>query len=119
MMCVRRKTPLKPPFGPFVKKGGVFKTPHAIGFLRTPPPLHLTPLFIHHILQRSTIAVLSRRLPLENTPLAPLTPLIPQGRGLVRHGMKSVHCGPCAACQLHALKPATTFLYTPEHVQKA
>ena len=39
MMCVRRKTPLKPPLGPFLKKGGGFKTPHGIGFLRNPPPL--------------------------------------------------------------------------------
>ena len=38
MMCVRRKTPLKPPLGPFLKKGGGFKTPHGIGFLRNPPP---------------------------------------------------------------------------------
>ena len=37
-MCVRRKAPLKPPLGPFLKKGGGFKTPHGIGFLRTPPP---------------------------------------------------------------------------------
>ena len=38
MMCLRRKTPLKPPLRPFLKKGGGFKTPHAIGFLRTPTP---------------------------------------------------------------------------------
>ena len=38
MMCLRRKTPLKPPQTIFKKRGGGFKTPHAIGFLRTPPP---------------------------------------------------------------------------------
>ena len=37
MVCLRRKTPLKPPHRPFLKKGGVSKTPHAIGFLRNPP----------------------------------------------------------------------------------
>ena len=38
MMCVRRKTPFKPPLGPFLKKGGGFKTPHGIRFLRNTPP---------------------------------------------------------------------------------
>ena len=44
-MCVRRKSPLKTPLGPFKKKGGGFKTPHAMGFLRTPPPPCVTRAF--------------------------------------------------------------------------
>ena len=39
MMCLRQKTPLKLPLRPFLKRVGGFKTPHAIGFLRNPPPL--------------------------------------------------------------------------------
>ena len=37
MVCLHRKTPLKPPTDHF-KKGGGSETPHGIGFLRTPPP---------------------------------------------------------------------------------
>ena len=39
MMCVRRKTPLKPPLGPFYKKGGVFQPPPPLSDFSEPPPL--------------------------------------------------------------------------------
>ena len=39
MVCLRRKTPLKTPHKPFKKRGGGFKNPHAIGFLKTTLPL--------------------------------------------------------------------------------
>ena len=38
MICVRRKTPLKPPLGPFLKKGGVSKPPTVSDFSNPPPP---------------------------------------------------------------------------------
>ena len=37
------KNTLKIPHGPFLKRGGGSKTPHTIGFLRTPPPLWAGP----------------------------------------------------------------------------
>ena len=39
VMCVRRKTPLKPPLGPFLKKeGGGFQNPPRYRISRKPPP---------------------------------------------------------------------------------
>ena len=38
MMRLRRKTPLKPPLGGFLKKGGVSKPPTLSDFSGTPPP---------------------------------------------------------------------------------
>ena len=38
MVCLCRKNTLKTPPQTIFLKGGVSKTPHAIGFLRTPPP---------------------------------------------------------------------------------
>ena len=36
-MCVRRKTPLKPPLGPFLKKGGGFQNPPRYRISQKPP----------------------------------------------------------------------------------
>ena len=43
MMCLRRKTPLKPPLGPFFKKGGGVQNPprYRISQKSPPPPLIL------------------------------------------------------------------------------
>ena len=38
MMCVRRKTPLKPPLRPFFKKGGFFQNPPRYRISQKPPP---------------------------------------------------------------------------------
>ena len=37
LVYLRRKTPLETPHRRFFKRGGGSKTPHAIGFLKTPP----------------------------------------------------------------------------------
>ena len=37
-MCVRRKTPLKPPLGPFLKKGGGFQNPPRYRISQKPRP---------------------------------------------------------------------------------